>query len=151
MKVSLKDLYKLENQYQVVLAVMFVIYLMTNMNLPYGVTQVINTPVGTGVIIVLALTLLYHSHPVVGVLGLLVAYQMIRVSGRTSPNLITNNLQPSFSNKSQKIQDMQPPRKKTLEEEAVENMVPLVRSTPESKAPSPYLPVLDSTHGASEL
>ena len=151
MKLSLKSLYKLENQYQVVLAVIFIIYLMTNMNLPYGVTKIINTPVGTGVVIILALTLLYHSHPVVGVLGLLVAYEMIRVSGRTSPNLITNNLQPTFSNKSDDMQDMQPPRKKTLEEEAVQNMVPLVRSTPQSKAPSPYLPVLDSTHGASEL
>ena len=151
MKLSLKSLYKLENQYQVVLAVIFIIYLMTNMKLPYGVTQIINTPVGTGVVIILALTLLYHSHPVIGVLGLLVAYEMIRVSGRTSPNLITNNLQPTFSNKSDKMQDMQPPRKKTLEEEAVQNMVPLVRSTPQSKAPSPYLPVLDSTHGASEL
>ena len=150
MSLSLASLYKAENRYQSVLAVLFIVYLMSNMVLPPSLTKLANTQAGMIVIVVLALTVFFHTHPVVGVLGLLVAYEMIKTAGRTSPSVVYSQAQPTFTTKKSRMRSMQSHPKVTLEEQMVKNMVPLVNPPSGSDPGASYLPVLDNTRNAGK-
>ena len=67
-----------KNMPQLVLTVLFIIYLVMGYKMPEGVATIIDTPVGKIAVAVIALMLFAYSNPVLGVLSLLVAYQMIK-------------------------------------------------------------------------
>ena len=151
MTFSLQPLYKAENQYQSVLAILFIVYLMSNMVLPPSLTSLINTQIGMATVVLLSITVFYHTHPVVGILGFLVAYEMIRTARTTSPTILYSQSQPTFSTKHDKLHAMQPPNTRSLEEDMITNMVPLVVPSDATSMPSSYLPVLSDTKHATPL
>ncbi len=150
MTLSLKPLYSEETRYQSVLAVLFVIYLMSNMVLPPSLTKLVNTQAGMVVVVLVALTIFFHTHPVVGVLALLVAYEMIRTASRTTPAEIYSEVQPSYRSREDRLRAMQPTPRVTLEEEMVKNLIPFVRPAADSDQGPSYLPVLDNNRNASK-
>ena len=124
---------------------------MSNPILPHPITQLVNTQIGMVVVIIAAITVFFHTHPVVGILGFLVAYEVIRTASHTSPSTVYSQAQPSFSKKADRMQAMQPPFKKTLEEEMVTNMVPLALPTEATSRPPSYRPVLDNVNNAQAI
>ena len=114
---ALKTLYKAETHYQSALAVVFIIYLMSDMTLPVTITNFINSGIGMAVVIFAAVTVFYHSHTIVGVLAFLVAYQLIRNSTSTSADLVYKAYQPTYTARSQEMQELQPIVRQSLEEE----------------------------------
>ena len=150
MSLSLQPLYSEETRYQSVLALLFVIYLMSNMVLPPSLTKLVNTQAGMVTVVLVALTIFFHTHPVVGVLALLVAYEMIRTASRTTPAEIYSEVQPSYRSREDRLRAMQPTPRVTLEEEMVKNMIPFVRPPSDSDQGASYLPVLDNNRNASK-
>ena len=63
---------------QVVLSVLFVIYLVMGFNIPEFLAIPIDSSVGKIIIVLVALLLFAYSNPVLGVLALLVAYSLIK-------------------------------------------------------------------------
>ena len=68
------------NMSQLVLVILFIIYLILGLKMPDSVANVIDSSVGKIVVCLIALLLFGYSNPILGVLGIMVAYQLIKSS-----------------------------------------------------------------------
>ena len=73
-----KDIFTKKHMPELVLSVLFVLYLVMGLKVPDGVATIIDSTIGKIVVILIALMLFAYSNPVLGVLALLVAYQLIK-------------------------------------------------------------------------
>jgi hypothetical protein len=99
-------------------------------------------------VVLAALLLFAYSNPILGVLGLLVAYHMIRgASVKTG----MAGLEAYYPTEAKKWSPFSPTHQfpYTLEQEVVKNMTTQTFNTEYVKAP--YRPILDDTHDASYL
>ncbi len=92
---NLKNLLLKGNKHQLILIVLFVLYILLDIKTPENLAFLFDNIFGQIVVILGALALFLNSHPVVGVLGFFVAYEIIRRSSVASgshaiPNLCTN-------------------------------------------------------------
>ena len=147
---NLKQLIATENRHQIVLGVVFLLYIVSNVQIPEPLAEMVNTTIGNAIIIILALSMLAAANPIIGVLGLVAAYELLKRSGNTS--MAIANL-PSEANK---LADMKQYNQfpKTLEEEIVNKMVPLVHHNSayaEGSVNIQYQPVLDDTQNAAPI
>ncbi len=146
---TLNSLYKAENRYQSFLGFLFVVYILSNLELPTDLEKLINTTGGNVVVMLLAMSVFYHTHPVIGILGLIAAYEVIKRSGNGVAFVDIDSYIPGEESKAQEMRVTQPPFKGTLEEDMVRDMVPLV--VPNDSSSLDYQPTLDSLHNASPI
>lgn len=146
------DLLKKLNRQEMILLTVFVIYLIGNFNLPESINDLIDNTFGNVAVILVALALFVNSSPVLGIIGFLVAYELIRrASVSTGTDAIERYL-PSEENKAKKMETYQPPQSTpdvTLEEEMVDNIIEFTEKNdiPESNVK----PILDNNYGAEVL
>jgi hypothetical protein len=141
-------LFDKKNMPQLVLAVLFALYLVMGYQIPEGVATAIDSTIGKIIVVVVALMLFAYSNPVLGVLALLVAYQLIRgASVKTG----MAGLEEYYPTEAKKWSPFTPTHQfpYTLEQEVVKNMTTQKFNTEYVKAP--YRPTLDDTHDASPL
>ena len=130
---------------QLILVVLFIIYLIMGYKTPGPLADVVDTIYGKVIVVVLALILLIKCHPVLGVLALFVAFELIRRSRSDA----VNQYIPSEGQKNGQFTAFnQFPY--TLEQEVVAKMAPIVRSG-SSLTSASYKPLLDNLHDASPL
>ena len=72
------ELLEKKNMPQLVLVVLFIIYLLMGFKTPHSVANMIDSTVGKIVVAMFALLLFAYSNPILGVLGIFVAYQLVR-------------------------------------------------------------------------
>ena len=112
---------------------------------PEMLKPLINDPVGMVVIILGILYLLYYTHPILGILGIFVAYELMRRSAMK--NIKHVSFAPTTERKKAKdMKKMNPPKYTTLEEKMVEKMAPMKKT--QDYLVSSYKPVLQDTHSA---
>jgi hypothetical protein len=143
------DLFRKMKKTDMILVVVFAIYLFTNMQLPQDVNELIDNSLGNIVIILGALVLFVNSEPAIGVLGFFVAYELIR---RASVSTGTDAIQKYVGSEEKKNTEMnsyQPSAPEvTLEEEVIDNMVDFADSDiPETSVQ----PILENYHSAEQL
>jgi hypothetical protein len=141
-------LFDKKNMPQLVLAVLFALYLVMGYQIPEGVATAIDSTIGKIIVVVVALMLFAYSNPVLGVLALLVAYQLIKgASVKTG----MAGLEEYYPTEAKKWTPFTPTHQfpYTLEQEVVKNMTTQKFNTEYVKAP--YRPTLDDTHDASPL
>jgi hypothetical protein len=141
-------LFDKKNMPQLVLVVLFVLYLVLGYQIPEGVATMIDSPIGKIVVVVVALMLFAYSNPILGILALLVAYQLIKgASIKTG----MAGLEEYYPTESKKWSPFTPIHQfpYTLEQEVVKNMTTQKFNTEYVKAP--FRPTLDDTHDASPL
>jgi len=133
---------------QLVLSVLFVIYLVMGYKMPDGVAGLVDSTGGKIVVGLVALMLFAYSNPILGVLALLVAYQMIRVA---SIKTGMAGLEEYYPTEQKKWSPFTPAHQfpYTLEQEVVKNMTTQKFNTEYVKAP--YRPTLVDTHDASPI
>ena len=141
-------LFDKKNMPQLVLSVLFVIYLVMGYKMPDGVAGLIDSTVGKIVIGLIALMLFAYSNPILGVLALLVAYQMIRSA---SIKTVIAGLEEYYPTEQKKWSPFTPAHQfpYTLEQEVVKNMTTQKFNTEYVKAP--FRPTLVDTHDASPI
>ena len=141
---NLKKLIATENRHQIMLGVVFLIYIVASVPTPEFLAEMINTSVGTAVVVVLALSMLGCCNPIVAVLGLVAAYELVKRSGRAA-------LLATARSEVTKLAQMERYNEfpKTLEEEMVEKMAPLVKHPPAPGAN--YKPVLNDIQDAAPV
>ena len=141
----LKKLIATENRHQIILGVIIVTYIVTNVHTPDLLAELVSTPIGTAIVAVLALSMIGCCNPVLAVLGLVAAYELIKRSGKTAYNMA------SIPSEVSKLAEMNGYNQfpKTLEEEIVEKMAPLVRH-PQAPGAN-YLPVLSDIQDAAPV
>lgn len=131
---------------EILLFVLFVAYLVFQPDTPKMLTPLVDNIFGTIVIIAIALYLFLYQHPVLGILSIFVAYELIR---RTSVKTVAMlQYTPEQPAKDAEMIRMNPPREKTLEETMVDKMAPIGDG---GVILSDFSPVSENIYGASRL
>jgi hypothetical protein len=147
------SLFKKENMGQLILSILFVIYLIMGYNTPKSLAELVDTPVGKIAVIIVALCILSTSNPILGILALFVAYELIRRSSIALRGELKNYI-PSESKKSDQFSAFnQNEFPYTLEQEMVGKMTIQNNNINLSFTDnaSSFKPILDNTHNASML
>ena len=142
------DYFDKKHMPELVLSILFVLYLVMGFQVPDGVAMMIDSTVGKIAVVLIALMLFAYSNPVLGVLALLVAYQLIKgASVKTG----MAGLEEYYPTEAKKWSPFTPTHQfpYTLEQEVVKNMTTQKFNTEYVKAP--FRPTLDDTHDASPL
>lgn len=128
---------------EVILFVIFVLYIVFQPRTPPAFSLFIDTPVGAVVVMAVAAYLLLYTHPVLGVLSIFVAYELLRRSTvvRFIPTL------PDQPKVDAQQQSFNPPAERTLEEDLVAQMAPIEVSA--DYVETGFKPVSEDVHGAS--
>ena len=145
---------------EIVLLLAFVIYIIFPISTPESIRPAVDSPLGLVSVFIITILLFVYTSPLLGILYIFVAYELLRRSSRT--NLVaekqltppttmympTRMPQPLPASAADKEFDV-PPRPKTLEEELVEMRAPIGRSDPVKYTESSFKPVAENVQGAS--
>ena len=146
---SFSDLFKKENMGQVILGVLFILYLIMGYKMPSSISEMIDTVYGKIGVAVVFLLLFSYANPILGVLGFIVAFELIRRSSITTGSYAVDHYLPTEAKKDANITAMnQFPY--TLEQEVVKKMAP-IRESRESSVEPTFSPVLDDTYDAAPI
>lgn len=150
----LKDLMLKKNRHQLILTILFILYLFFNVDVPRNLASAIDSPFGMTIVIVISIALLCMTNPVLGFLGFVVAYELIRRSRvQTGSQAVSQNI----ITESRKYNEMQSFNNdinnnklfSTLEEQVVSTMVPYINNGQLDN--NNVKPVLDKQHDAASI
>jgi hypothetical protein len=135
-----------EHRSEFVLAILLVIYLVMGFKTPDTVANAVDTLPGKVVIIVIVISLFTYYHPVLAVIAMFAAFDLIR---RSSESTGLDSLQKYVPTEEKKVSQFNAYNQfpYTLEQEMVSKMVPM-RNSGTSITQSSFKPVLDDLHNA---
>ena len=143
------DLLKKDHMGELILIVLFIIYLVLGLRTPEIVANMVDNVIGKVVIILVVIYLFMNANPVLAVLAALVAFDLMRRSTETTGLGALEKYAPTEEKKMSQFSAFnQFPY--TLEQEVVAKMAPIVRSG-SSLTPASYKPLLENLHDASPL
>ena len=146
---SFSSLFKKEHMGELILAILFIIYLIMGFRTPQPIAGLIDSLIGKIVIFIIVIYLFMHSNPILAVLALFVAFDLIRRSSVATGIDALQRFAPSEEKKSSQFTAFnQFPY--TLEQEVVKKMAPIIQSSSSLTAPS-YKPLLDNLYDAASL
>lgn len=146
---SFSSLLKKEHRGELILTIIFIIYLILGYNTPQPIAFLVDNIVGKIVIFIIVIYMFLHMNPILAVIALFVAFDLMRRSSMSVDNKIMQSYIPSEENKMNQFTAFnQFPY--TLEQEVVKKMAPIVQSGSTLKKAS-YKPMLENLYGASSL
>jgi len=146
---SFSSLFKKGHRGELILTIVFIIYLILGYNTPQPVASLVNSIIGKVVIFMLVVYMFLYHNPILAVFTLLVAFDLMRRSSGAMNSKLMQTYIPSEENKMNQFTAFnQFPY--TLEQEVVKKMAPIVQSGSVLTKPS-FHPMLDNLHGASPL
>lgn len=145
MKLSLHAISPLE----IILFVVFALYLILSIPTPAGMIPYINSNLGMSIIILVTIYMVFYVTPVLGILTIFVAYELFRRSTNgLSPLVPIASVPVLFERKKQEeIKQMNKPVEVSLEEEVIRTLAPIRKS--EGFVESAFRPTADKLLGGS--
>ena len=149
---------KKEESHQVFLTVIFVIYILFDIQLPDILANMVSSVTGNIIVALIALYLFAYTNPILGILGLIVAYLMVhrsthknssraaKLAGLSEESKLSNMIK--YNNNVDYTNKDEPPE--TLEQEMVGKMVHM-ESDDTMKGESEYKPVLSQNSYAAPI
>ena len=149
---------------EILLLLTFVIYIIFPISTPLSIRSLVDSPLGYVSIFIITVLLFVYTSPLLGILYIFVAYELIRRSSSFTPvretrptDKYATQYMPTHvpkpvvtqSEKDSELSDLNPPVSSTLEEEMVQLRAPIGRSDPVKYTESSFKPVADNTLGAS--
>jgi hypothetical protein len=146
-----------------ILSLFFIVFLIMKFHIPEPLADTIDTIPGKFAVVAIAIMLFNYANPVLGVLGLFVAFELIRRSNVITPIGKVNTIQytPKQFEKDEEMIKMNTNTvsnvnpivnsNKTLEEEIVSQMAPLGVSEPVGYFPTTFRPVSENVHNATTM
>jgi len=148
--IYMDNLLKKANTGEILLSVLFVIYIIMDYKIPPFMASTINTTLGNIIILFIFLSLFYFSHPLVAILGLFVVYTILKNVNQNNYSYDIQNYLPSENKKYSQLNAFnQFPY--SLEEEIVNKMTLFNINNASLSSQSSYKPTLVNTHDASSL
>ena len=129
--------------------ILFVIYLIFDIYPTDSMASYIDTPIGMASVLIITLYMFVSFSPVLGVIALFVAYEVIRRSAKINNRVAMIQYTPTQEHKNAEFAEMNPVQPATLEEEMVASMAPIGKSSIISYQTSEFKPVANDSHGAS--
>ena len=146
---SFSSLLKNVSQGELVLAIVFIIYLILGLKTPEPIANLIDTLVGKVVLVLIVIYMFMHVHPVLAVLSLFVAFDLLRRSSLATGLDALQKYAPSEEKKMSQFNAYnQFPY--TLEQEMVAKMAP-AKSSGFSLSQASYKPLLENLYDASPV
>ena len=145
---SFNKLIKGIKQHEQILVIVLIIYVLLEVKTPPAISGLVDNMYGNLFVIIIALTFFTQNKPVLGILGLVVAYFFIK---RSSVQNGSHAIRTSLPSEKVKVSDFAKYNSfpTTLEEEMVSKMAPLVGKTKDVNAN--FKPVISETHDATVL
>jgi hypothetical protein len=146
---SFSQLFEKKNIGDIILILIFSIYLVMGYSTPEPVANVVDSLIGKIIIIITVITLFIFANPIVAVLSLLVAFDLMRRSSLSTGIDALARYSPTESHKSSQFTAFnQFPY--TLEQEVVKKMAPILQGGYTMNKAS-YKPMLEPQHHASQV
>tara|TARA_B100000902_G_scaffold191633_1_gene183152 strand:- start:209 stop:664 length:456 start_codon:yes stop_codon:yes gene_type:complete len=144
---NFKKLLKSNKRHELVLGVILLIYIIFQIDTPQALALHINSVYGTIFVVVVALSLFATVNPIVAIVGILAAIELLR---RSKMRIVNGELTKQLPTEDRKTFDVMSQNQfpMTLEEEIVKNRAPLVSKMSVSAAAS-YKPVLEDDNNAT--
>ena len=92
------------NQSQLILGIIFVLYILLNVHTPSFLAGSVDTIFGKVLVVAIAVVIFMKTNPVIGVLGLVVAYQVIKTASVTTGTYALRHYLPSEKSKFREMQ-----------------------------------------------
>ena len=137
--------------WEYVLFFVFIIYLIFPFHFPDSIASGIDSPIGYIIILCVTISLFLYSHPLLAVLYIFVAYELLRRSSEITSRVAIVKYTPTEKKRSEVMTAMNPPKSSSLEEDIVAQMAPIGRSDPIVYNSSSYQPVAEKVEGASKF
>jgi hypothetical protein len=143
---------KLENMNSVeyLTIAIFILYLIFPIYPPNFLSYWIDSSLGYVGIFIICVVLFLYSHPLLAVLFIFVAFEMLRRSSDITTRIPMLKYTPSEKKRASEMKEMNPPRNVSLEEEIVSQMSPVGRSDPIVYQSSGFQPVAEKVGTASK-
>lgn len=142
----IENILKSEKSHSVILEVLFVIYILFDIQTPKPFADFVDTSSGKLLVVLVALSMFVAAGPIAGILALLAGYTLIKRSSKNSFKY-TDGAEEIKMQKLKSYNDN--PNTTTLEEEVVADMAPIVRAPCTGRAT--YKPVLDKLNDAAPI
>jgi hypothetical protein len=146
---SFSSLFQKDHMGELTLAILFIIYLIMGYKTPEPVASAVDTIVGKIVIILIVIYMFMYNNPILAVLTLFVAFDLMRRSSVTTGIDALQRYAPTEAKKASQFSAFnQYPY--TLEQEVVKKMAPMVQSG-SSLTKATYKPLLENLYDASPI
>uniref|UniRef100_A0A6C0D8C8 Uncharacterized protein n=1 Tax=viral metagenome TaxID=1070528 RepID=A0A6C0D8C8_9ZZZZ len=131
--------------FEMVLFIGFILYIVLPIRTPVFLAPYIDSIFGMVVLFCITISLFVYTNPVLGVLYILVAYEVMRRSSSNKGNTkaIIMEYTPSQATKDVSMHNMNPAIEKTVEEEVIEVRAPIGKSHPTEYIETSFKPVAD--------
>ncbi len=139
---------------EIVLFVIFLLYLIFPIPTPPVFMPYVNSNIGMVVVILLTLYMVFYTTPVLGILTIFVAYELLRRSSVDQPKRKIPFVRhtPNQPKKDKEIVKMNPAKELSLEEQTINEMSPIGKgATPDGYVDSDFKPVNSKILGGSLL
>ncbi len=120
-----------------ILAILFAIFIIFNINVPQWLVNITNNIIVQVILGLLVICLFFNTNPIVGILGLLALYELIKRSKYGGS--ISHQYQPSEYKKQLQLESFNK-WPKTLEEDVISKMAPLPSYTNSNQSYKPEEP-----------
>jgi len=146
---KLQKMFSTLSQVEMIALAVFVLYIVFPIENPSFISNMVDTPLGMVGVLAVTLYLFFNANPLVAILYVFVAYELLRRSAKQTGKAAIQEHTPSQMKKDVKMQKMNPVKKETLEEEIVEMMAPIGHSDPVVFSESTFKPVAEDVGTAS--
>jgi hypothetical protein len=146
---NFKDLFKGGRKGEILLTILFIIYILMGYKIPESLASIIDTVYGKIIVITIAILLFSYTNPVLGVIGFYVAFDLIKRSSESTGTYALQKYVPTETKKECEL-TLYNQFPYTLEQEVVKRMAPINMSDDSNTAPS-FSPILDNLHEAAPI
>ena len=147
--IKLQKMFGSLTQVEMSALVVFILYIVLPIENPQFVSNMVDTPMGMVAVLAVTLYLFFNASPLVAILYIFVAYELLRRSSKQTGKAAIQEHTPSQEKKDKKMQKMNPVKKSTLEEEVIEMMAPIGHSDPVVFTETAFKPVSEDVGTAS--
>jgi hypothetical protein len=147
---NFKDLFQKQKSGEVLLTILFIVYILMGYKVPEAVASLVDSVVGKAVVVIAAIALFTYSNPVLGILGFYIAFDLIKRSSESTGTYALQKYVPTEEKKECEL-TLYNQFPYTLEQEIVKKMAPLNSTDVPSDEHFSFGPVLDNLHEAAPI
>jgi uncharacterized membrane protein (DUF485 family) len=146
---NIPNLFKSFSQLEIILLVTFILYIVLPIQTPDFLAGAVDSSLGMLTIFIVTIYLFFHVNPILAVVYIFVAYELLRRSANKTGRVTMIKYTPTQAKKDAELKAMNPPQPETLEEQVIQKMAPIGHSEPSIFTSSTFKPVADNTKNAS--
>jgi hypothetical protein len=136
---------------EIILIIVFILYIIFPIPTPDVIASSVDSSLGILSIFCVTIYLFLYTSPVLGILYILVAYELVRRSALVTARSAIIDYTPTQINKDVEMQRMNPPKQRTLEEDVIDMRAPIGQSPSVEFVDTSFQPVADSTYSGISL